>query len=384
MKKTISRVLSGCLLIVMLCTATGCGSFFSEDLLQIADVEHVILSDGQTRITITYTDDTVEPDVFYIPRGIMGEVGNDGNGIAEITPVHDDENHQTLLTITFTNEAVAPKTLVIPDGVSIVGVNDYYDEITGNHTITFISSNSERFQFDPIIIPRGEKGEKGNGIRDFRVEDYKNETTGEIGKSFIFMLDDGREEKIDIPNAVGIERIMAEEDLEQNMYKLKITYNTGETVPVMFPRPADPNRWYSINPEENLNSSADLTSYFGKNGDFFFDEPRKEIWTKKEGEWVKIISFGGNTCTVNFDLNDNDDDSQNRASMTAKKSYSIPSGTYFIANGFDIPMPTRSGYEFCGWYTKKEVTNKYTMSPFTDLTTVSSDLTLYAKWEKLS
>ena len=381
MKKTICRVLSGCLLIVMLCMATGCGSFFSEELLQIADIEHVVLEDGQTKITITYTDETVDPDVFYIPRGIMGEVGEDGNGIKDITPTHDADNKQTVLTITFTDDSVGPQTIKIPDGVSIVGVNDYYDEITGAHTITFISSNPERYQFSPITIPRGEKGEKGNGIKDYRVEDYESE--GETGKNFIFVFDDGTEQKISIPNPKGIQEIWSEEDLEQNLYKIQVLYNTGEIIPLTFPRPADPNKWYSTN-EDGLSSSADLTSFFGKDGDFFFDDAHKEIWAKKDGKWIEIVSFGGNECAVNFDLNDNDEDAENRASMPkgAKFNYSIPSGTYFVANDYDIPVPTRNGYEFCGWYTKKTV-NPYTMSPFTDLTTVSSDLVLYACWEKV-
>ena len=376
MKKTICRVLSVCLLIVMACMTTGCGGFFEEELLQIADVEHVILGDGQTRITITYTDESVEPDVFYIPRGVMGDVGEDGNGIKEIVPVHNDEKSLTLLTISFTNEGVEPMTIAIPDGVSIVGVNDYYDEITGAHNITFISSNPERYQFDPITIPRGEKGEKGNGIKDFKVEDYENEESGEIGKNFIFELDDGRTDTISIPNPKGIQEIWAEESTETNYYTLTILYNTGETIPVNFPRPADPNKWYS-------GANTDELPSMGVNGDFFFDTAHKEIWLKENGVWKKIVSFGGTEYEVTFDLNDNDMDTDNRANMPQgyTMKYFILSGTYFSANGYDVPVPTRKGYEFKGWYTKKAV-NYATMSPFTDLTTVSSNLTLYALWEK--
>ena len=386
MKKTICRVLSGCLLIVMLCMTTSCGGFFSEELLQIADVEHVILKDGQTKITITYTDETIEPDVFYIPRGITGEVGNDGNGIEDIKPVHDDENKQTLLTISFTDKSVEPKTIAIPDGVSIVGVNDYYDEITGNHTITFISSDSERFQFEPIIIPRGEKGEPGNGIKDFKVEEYLDEITGvPKGNRFTFVLDDGREDHIDIPFPVGVDNIIASEDPTKNVYKLQVVYTSGDVANLEFARPEEPNRWYRTDPDAKLYTSDDLTSSFGKDGDFFFDETRKEIWTKKDGKWKPIVSFASDEYLVTFDLNDNDGDTENRASMPkgARYEYYIQSGTYFVANDYDIPVPTRRGYEFLGWYTKKSISNPYTMSPFTDLTMVSSNLTLYAIWEKI-
>ena len=62
-------------------------------------------------------------------------------------------------------------------------------------------------------------------------------------------------------------------------------------------------------------------------------------------------------------------------------AYQIPHGSYFAAQeGYTIPIPTRNGYDFVGWYTTKTITP--TSGKFTDLTPVMADLTLYAIWEK--
>lgn len=377
MKTIICRICSVCLLIATLCLA-GCGGFMSEEALQIESVVPVVLGDGSIQMTITYVDDVKDPDVFVIPKGNTGDDGPVGNGIVKIETKHDDEKKQTELTIIYSDQENIPnQTIYIPDGVAIVGVEDVYDEVTGSHTLTFISGNPALYQFQPITIPRGEKGDKGNGIKDYRTEDYVKELeSGEIetGVSFIFVLDDGTEQSIDIPNPKGILSLSGGEDKEQNLYKIDIVYTTGEKETVTFPRPADPNKWYS---GANTNDLDD--PFYGKDGDFFFDTAHQEIWLKENGSWKKIVAFES-TYNVTFDLND---DEENRASMPkgATTIYTIPAGEYFTAHGYDIPIPTRKGYNFMGWYTKKLV-NPVTMSPFTDLTPVCGNITLYAIWEK--
>ena len=64
-------------------------------------------------------------------------------------------------------------------------------------------------------------------------------------------------------------------------------------------------------------------------------------------------------------------------------TYAVTRNTYFTDNGYDaIPVPTRAGYKFVGWYRSRTVTA--TSGAFTDLTPILSDLTLYAQWEKIS
>ena len=42
-----------------------------------------------------------------------------------------------------------------------------------------------------------------------------------------------------------------------------------------------------------------------------------------------------------------------------------------------LSNPVREGYTFIGWYTDKDYKNKYDFN-----TKITSDITLYAKWEK--
>ncbi len=378
MKKIICQICAVCLLSAILCM-TGCG-FFGDETLQIEDVVCTTLGDGSIRMTITYVDDIKEPDVYTIPKGNTGDDGPTGNGIENITAEHDDEKKQTVLTITYTDKANYPdQTMVVPDGISIVGIDHADDPITGGIVLNFRSSNEEICQFEPITIPKGEKGDTGNGIdvgnsyiKDYEIKDDEDKVI-ENGKEYVFTFTDGSTQSIKIPNPNGIRDITSEENGDS--YILTITYTTGEVINIPFNRPADPNKWYYGG---NVN---DLTPLFGKDGDFFFDTAHQEIWLKEGVSWNKIVSFGS-TYTVEFDLNDNDMDPDNKASMPvgASNRYNITAGAYFVANGYDIPIPTRAGYVFKGWYTKKTV-NTITMSPFTDLTPVSSDLRLYALWE---
>jgi uncharacterized repeat protein (TIGR02543 family) len=63
-------------------------------------------------------------------------------------------------------------------------------------------------------------------------------------------------------------------------------------------------------------------------------------------------------------------------------SYKVIRNTYFTDNGYDaIPIPTREGYKFLGWY--KTRTINATSSAFTDFTPILSNLNLYACWEKI-
>ena len=62
-------------------------------------------------------------------------------------------------------------------------------------------------------------------------------------------------------------------------------------------------------------------------------------------------------------------------------SYEIECGNYFGASGYQLPMPTRNGFNFKGWYLVKTPT--VINGAFTDVTPVLSDLKLYAVWENI-
>ena len=63
-----------------------------------------------------------------------------------------------------------------------------------------------------------------------------------------------------------------------------------------------------------------------------------------------------------------------------RKQYDQFGHSAFQNNGYgEIPIPTREGYVFVGWYRTKTITS--INSAFTDFTIVLTDLELYAIWE---
>ena len=375
MKLKSSQILALFLLLTTLFT-TGCaGSFFAEETLQIASIESELLESGETKITITYTDEEITPHVFYIPAGKEGVIGADGNGIQGISYERDENGHQTKVILSFTDETMDDFTFAVPDGLSIIGIEDDVDVVTGNTYIVFRYSNDTLS--DPIYLP---KGDKGNGIKSYTPKVNEDKS---INLDFVF--DDGRELNIVIPppqDGNGIASMSTSEDKENKKYLLTVNYTNGTSETLEWNRPADPNQWlYGSDPEKALNS---------RDGDYFFDTFHKIIYIKENGSWNQIVDFNTfvEECKITFNLNDNDEDTEHKAGMPtgAKQTYMVLKGTYFSAeeNGkHDIPVPERTGYKFVGWYTKSSV-NPATMSAFTDLTPVLSDLTLYAIWEKIA
>lgn len=376
MKKNICRVISCCLLIITL-FLTGCGGFIAEDDLMIASIESQLMHDGRTKITITYTDETVDPYEFFIPKGEVGADGKEGNGIKEIVYNHDKQNRQTSVVISFTDEKLAPVVFDIPDGLSVVGMEDGIDEISKEKYIVF--KYSDNSISDQIFLP---KGDTGNGIKD-----YTQTVNEDKSITLDFLLDDGRTINIFIPppqngengedgkdgkDGTGIES-MVSGVTDEGMYYIDVKYTDKE----------EPERLEFGRPIKWHNLDSEPTSNIGENGDFCFDTKHRKIYEKKNGQWELTVDFKIEKYTVKFDLND-DDESGIDAEMPegANTMYRVERGSYFSADGNgDIPIPTRDGYKFKGWYSKKAV-NSTTMSPFTDFTPVFSDLTLYANWEK--
>jgi len=356
---------------------TGCssGGFFSEEMLQISSIESELLADGQTKITIYYTDEAVDPHIFYIPKGKEGTMGEDGNGIKQIVYEHDSENRQTMVKLVFTNDEIEPATFPIPDGLSVIGIEDDRDVVTNEPYIVFKYSNNTLS--DPIYLP---KGDRGIGIRSCSHK-MEADADGIVYMKVYFQFDDGTEvEGIKFPvpkDGNGIASMVATED--GDFYYIDVEYTDGNTEHLQFTRPADPNKW--------ITDARTPSRYDGEDGDFFFDTAHKVVYLKENGAWNTVISFNDEETSyqVTFMLNDDDGDADHLASMPSgiPSSCTIKRGEYFAVLGYgDIPVPTREGYEFKGWYTKK-VVDERVMSPFTDLTPVFSDLTLYAIWERV-
>lgn len=351
---------------------TGCtGSFFGSDEqgIQIESITSEELEDGSMLITITYTDEDREPTTFLIPKAEDGEPGKDGNGIQGITYTLSKDGLSTIVTITYTDQSIEPTQITIPNGISVTGVNYTVDEITGNTLITL--QYSDGTTSDPIPVFKGEQGEPGeDGNSIVGIDQIVND---DDSVTLIFHFSKSEDYIVQIPaphEGRGIDTIVAGETNDQ--YTMTIYYSDGTDETLTWDKP-NPNQWYT---------GSEPSNSLGVDGDFYFDIYHHNIYVKQSGVWVLIVSFDNNieTHSVIFQLNDSLDEPANMPSGSLM-AYQIPHGSYFAAQeGYTIPIPTRNGYDFVGWYTTKTITP--TSGKFTDLTPVMADLTLYAIWEK--
>lgn len=364
-----NKLLHLILLILVCFTLTSCGGFFEEETKTILEVTSYVDQNGTTVLKIIYSDDT--EDQFKIPQGVAG------NGIKEIKP--DRKDNITKLTVTFTDEKMEPVTFDIKDGKGIDGVISRTNEETGEVYLVVLYNDGT--ESEPHLLPKGEKGDDGNGFTGFDKEDNEDGS-----QTYYFHFSQSEDVVITIPapqkgeTGRGISSMIGTE--EDGQYVLTVNYTDDTSEKVFFNKPKDPNAWITTTDDPNK------TPGLGRNGDFCFDTAHKVIYAKENGIWFKVISFGNSTdyYIITFDLNDTMDGGP-QASMKGYTSYLVTRNTYFNQNGYgDIPEPERDGYKFLGWYqTKVDPSNiPPTRAPFNDFTTILSDVTLFACWEKIT
>ena len=370
------KIFKGLLLSFLLISSASLTSCFGfgEEALQINTITTVTLENGDIQVIITYTDEDVKPTTFVVPKGTAGEDGKDGNGIKEITYSQSEDKQNTIVNIAFTQQGVNPVDVIVPNGVSVTGIDQTFDEET--QLTTLIVNFSDGTKSEPILIPKGEKGDKGeDGNSILAIDHVVNED-----KSVTLTIEFTQIEEpvtIEIPKPQDGEDGRGIKDIVSipsgDTYTMIITFTDDTTQELEFARP---NRWFS---ESSVPGLRD-----GINGDLWFDLAHKTIYVKQNNRWSMIINFNEvieDSYKIEFDLNDSN---EYPASMPAGSllSYDIEKGNYFSASGYTIPVPTREGYEFAGWYTVKVPTLVNGM--FTDLTPIVSDMTLYAKWVEVT
>lgn len=365
------RLIMSFLILISLITLASCTGFFTEEVeaIQIASITNETLEDGNIKITITYTDSSKRPDEFIIPRG---EDGQSGVGIKEVTTEESEDGKKTKLTITYTDETVEPTIVELADGTSVLGIETKYNEEENEtYMVVKFSDGTEK----ELLIPKGEKGEEGNGIESWekQVNDDKSVTI-----TFKFTKSD-EPFIITIPapeKGNGIDSITSSE--KDGKYVLTIKYSDPyqEDTILEFNKPKEPNAWIS--------GTASPNQTTGSEGDYYMDTYHKKIYHKENNNWILVIDFGNSveTYIITFNLND-ESDTTHPAKFPEDFYNNIPvrRNTYFTDNDYGaIPLPTREGYTFAGWYTVKNPT--INNAAFTDLTPILSNLTLYAKWIK--
>ena len=263
--------------ILMMFSFSGC-SFTADDTLEISTLTTKLMDDGTTMVMITYTDETIEPTIFYIPKGDEGEQGETGNGIREIKETVDPISKDVTITIYFTDTSMEPITYTLKNGVSIANVTTKKDEATGITYMTIHYTNGT--SSEPIEIPKGEKGKNGTGIIGY------DKTFNEDGSvTLLFIYSDGEEFTVDIPapqkgeDGRGIAAIVGYE--ENNMYYITF-YFTDDSDPqtIEFNKPQNPNTWITISSGKKPDNSL------GKNGDYCYDTVSNAIYNKQNESWI--------------------------------------------------------------------------------------------------
>ncbi len=363
MKKIIKAIALSTLMFFSTTSLSSCFGFFEEEVLQIANITTTTLENGNIQVKIIYSDEEIAPTTFVIPKGNEGDIGKTGNGIKEVTTSKNEEGNGSIITITYTDETMEPTILNVSDGVSIKNIESSLNEEKEEYEMNIILTDGTTF--GPLIIPKGKDGNSILGIK--QQINIDNSVTLTIktsnGEDYIVQIpapqqgEDGR----------GIKEIVSVPNGDQ--YVMTITYTDDTTQVLEFARP---NKWFS---EIAMPSNED-----GINGDLWYDLAHNTIYVKQNDKWNKVIDLSQNveeTFTVRFDLNDNNEAPANMPAGSLL-TYEIESSTYFASSGYSIPVPAREGYQFEGWYTVKNPTA--INGKFTDLTPVCGDLTLYANW----
>lgn len=336
-KGNIRKLIASALLMVAPVSMASCSFFNTEEtsIVAISNVEVETAENGDTVVTIYYTDESMEPTTFTIPKG---NDGKEGNGIESVTYTPLEDGSGTIVTITFTDESMEPVTFTIlngegkrgDDGAGMVDVIYEHDDENHRTAITMTFNDGR----EPVIvyIPDGEQGEKGTSVVSIT-----NEATSD-GTSYVISFYD---ENGNVISSINIDK---------------------------------PNGWYSgtSTPEASL----------GYNGDFYFETTHYYVYQKLDGNWVKIAELGAaksneTMYTVTFDVNDTPE--APAQIVNGRSVYTIQEGMNFYNSGYDVPVAFRTGFEFKGWITSKNY--DVTKGLFTDLTTVYKDTKLYAYWE---
>lgn len=342
-------------------TITSCG-FFGDESYSIKNVESVLNDNGSTTVTIQFTDGADMPDyTFTIPQS---------NGIKDVKAEHDAANEKVVITISFTEASVEDYIIEVPiiSGNGISEITEKKDKQTGE-TKMVISFTDGRPDVE-ITIPNGERGV---GIKSI-TPTYNEDRTVLLTIEF----DDGVIQEVLIPaplDGVGIAFISSSIDPATGKTKIVFSLTDGSSQEIFVERAAT---WHSgyYNPN-NIEE-------FGYVGDFYFEKTHYMIYEKTTNGWELIANLGESTSVkkriVTFNLNDEDGIHADFVEGSLK-SYEILEGRNFISTGIEMPLATREGYKFNGWYTSSIVGP--TTGLFTDLTPVFSDIQLWANWIKL-
>lgn len=349
-----------------LATASSCGFFDTEDGSQIKNVTTTYDdSTGNTIIVITFTDESMDPVTFIVPRG------KEGVSIKEVTSKMSSDGENVELTISYNDGKTADTVLSIPvvQGRGVKEVIVDQDE-NGNPTIKFVYTDGTESQV--IAIP---SGKDGNGIETFEVSDPDSDGSMTVTVTF----SDGSSKTFTIQNGkdgISVSNITYnEEKSDSTHYVLTVTYTDGYTEDISLERPRT-NCWFTgtVSPDKDSKAGESASE-----GDFYLNITNGYVYQKQsDGSWDFLFGMKSDDSskeekyyTVLFDPLEGEINGSSNILMTNV----LEGRTISLAN---IPSPTLKDHVFTGWYTDL---NNVNSGKFTDMTPVYSNLTLYAKYE---
>ena len=312
------------------------------------------------RFIFSSTDENGSPIVsseLIIPAGV------DVSGI-QSTDLLDDNGRKVGTKFHFVkSDGTVTDEITVMDGI---GVADVKSELNANGdtlvTITMTDGTENSFVIDaPLSIDHVDGALKADGSTDLVIH-YTNPLHPPT--------------TINVPKAQGIERV--ETDETETEYILKFHYS-GDADPTVVTF-AKPTAWHS--------SDRDPGKSDGNIGDYWFNESLCIIWHKEAHGWVEVVDFNdyGDEVTVTFHIDKSEGEAWSGLNVnTNSYAVTINVGKSFatIETEWTIPLVTKAGYRFAGWYTTRDP-NPAINSPFTDLTPVSGELELYPYWVPIS
>ena len=355
-------------------TISSCSAFFGMEELIISSTEVITDNDGNTVVTITFTDENKSPLTFTIPNAING---TDGVGIASVTSELSEDKSLVTIIITYTDANREPTIITVPvyrgeDGKEIKNIIQGFDE-DGNTTLVF--EYNDETQSDMITI---KKGADGKGISNIIMNSDQNGNY----EITIEYTDGTSEDPFYLNSGVGIASIQYDENKSDDQkYCLVIYYTDGNIEEIYVPVP-NSTKWIS----GNSYPSNDL----GNDGDFYVIESSGAVYKKTGGTWRYLFSIKGVgsdlTFTVTFNLNGgkwvNGDLTNPDISSTEVRTISgINYGSFIDLDQNSLKCYNEDeSLNFKGWWSDAVITPN--SGHFTNLTAVTKDLNLYAIWGK--
>lgn len=358
-----------------LCIAplTSCSAFFGGDEFTITDTSVTTDAEtGDTIVTITFSGSDREPLTFRIPTV---KNGSDGVGISDITSeLHDG---MVTLTIEYTDASIEPTKISIPvqKGEAGKGISNVIigETESGDKTLHFIYTDGTESEL--ITIPKGLDGKNGLGIASITNEPNDN---GNITVTIYFDDPSIPPQNFEVTNGVSILSVVYNEEMsDDDNYALNVIFSNGSQTTIYLPRPTS-TRWYS--------GFSEPSDDVGNQGDFYVNLNNGNTYYKlNDSTWEFVFCMKGDDSStttkyyqVKFNLGE--DEFSGDYGPNSSIIFNVQENDYLELE--NIPIPTKSGFTFEGWYTSS--LNNVNSGQFTDTTLVNKNFDLYTRWSALN